>query len=56
MSATEQNPSAGRCGSQRTALLVIGPANDFPREEGAAWGMIRSTVKKNDVVAQACRA
>ncbi len=37
---------------QRTALLVIDPVNDFLSEEGAAWEMTKSTVKKNDVVAQ----
>jgi hypothetical protein len=33
-------------------LLVIDPVNDFLHEEGAAWEMTKSTVKKNDVVAQ----
>lgn len=37
---------------RRTALLVIDPVNDFLSEGGAAWEMTRSTVKKNDVVAQ----
>jgi ureidoacrylate peracid hydrolase len=36
----------------RTALLVIDPVNDFLSEGGAAWEMTKSTVKKNDVVAQ----
>ncbi len=36
----------------RTALLVIDPVNDFLSEGGAAWPMTKSTVKKNDVVAQ----
>jgi ureidoacrylate peracid hydrolase len=35
-----------------TALLVIDPVNDFLHEDGAAWEMTKSTVKKNDVVAQ----
>jgi len=39
----------------RTALLVIDPVNDFLHEEGAAWEMTKSTVKKNDVVAQPAR-
>lgn len=39
----------------RTALLVIDPVNDFLHEEGAAWEMTKSTVKKNDVVAQLAR-
>jgi ureidoacrylate peracid hydrolase len=37
---------------RRTALLVIDPVNDFLSEGGAAWEMTKSTVKKNDVVAQ----
>jgi len=36
----------------RTALLVIDPVNDFLSEGGAAWPMTKSTVKKNNVVAQ----
>lgn len=36
----------------RTALLVIDPVNDFLHEDGAAWEMTKSTVKKNDVIAQ----
>lgn len=36
----------------RTALLVIDPVNEFLHEDGAAWEMTKSTVKKNDVVAQ----
>jgi nicotinamidase-related amidase len=40
---------------RRTALLVIDPVNDFLHEDGAAWGMTKSTVKKNDVVAQLAR-
>lgn len=39
----------------RTALLVIDPVNDFLHEDGAAWEMTKSTVKKNDVVAQLVR-
>jgi ureidoacrylate peracid hydrolase len=38
-----------------TALLVIDPVNDFLHEDGAAWEMTKSTVKKNDVVAQLAR-
>ncbi len=37
---------------RRTALLIIDPVNDFLHEDGAAWGMTKSPVKKNDVVAQ----
>ena len=40
---------------ERTALVVIDPVNDFLHEEGAAWEMTKSTVKKNDVVAQLAR-
>jgi ureidoacrylate peracid hydrolase len=40
---------------RRAALLVIDPVNDFLHEEGAAWEMTKSTVKKNDVVAQLVR-
>ncbi len=32
---------------QRTALLVIDPVNDFLDEDGGAWAMTKSTVKKN---------
>ncbi|MDQ3096139.1 MAG: isochorismatase family protein [Actinomycetota bacterium] len=39
----------------RTVLLVIDPVNDFLHEDGAAWEMTKSTVKKNDVVAQLAR-
>jgi ureidoacrylate peracid hydrolase len=38
-----------------TALLVIDPVNDFLHEDGAAWEMTKSTVKKNDVVSQLAR-
>ena len=38
-----------------TALLVIDPVNDFLHEDGAAWDMTKSTVKKNDLVAQLAR-
>ncbi len=40
---------------QRTALLVIDPVNDFLHEDGGAWAMTKSTVKKNDVVSQLAR-
>lgn len=39
----------------RTAVLIIDPVNDFLHEDGAAWAMTKSTVKKNDVVAQLAR-
>ncbi len=35
----------------RTALLIIDPVNDFLSEGGAAWEMTKTTVEKNDVVA-----
>jgi nicotinamidase-related amidase len=35
----------------RTVVLVIDPVNDFLSEDGAAWELTKSTVKKNDVVA-----
>ncbi len=34
----------------RTALLVIDPVNDFLSEDGAAWDLTESTVRKHDVV------
>jgi glutathione reductase (NADPH) len=36
--------------SEKTALLVIDPVNDFLSEGGAAWDMTKGTVQKNDVV------
>lgn len=39
----------------RTALLIIDPVNDFLHEDGAAWELTKSTVKKNDVVASLAR-
>jgi ureidoacrylate peracid hydrolase len=39
----------------RTAVLIIDPVNDFLHEDGAAWELTKSTVKKNDVVAQLAR-
>ncbi len=47
-----RNQPQGNFDPARTALLVIDPVNDFLSEGGAAWEMTRSTVKKNDVVAQ----
>lgn len=35
----------------RTALLIIDPVNDFLSVGGAAWEMTKTTVEKNDVVA-----
>ena len=40
---------------ERTALLIIDPVNDFLHEDGAAWELTKSTVKKNDVVASLAR-
>ena len=36
--------------SQRTALLVIDPVNDFLSPEGAAWELTKGTVETNEVV------
>jgi ureidoacrylate peracid hydrolase len=53
MTMTPQPPAPSlRFDPQRTALLVIDPVNDFLSEGGAGWEMTKSTVKKNDVVAQ----
>ncbi|SER76776.1 Nicotinamidase-related amidase [Lentzea xinjiangensis] len=52
--ATTGNPSTS-FDPARTAVLVIDPVNDFLHEDGAAWEMTKSTVKKNDVVAQLAR-
>ncbi|SDN10450.1 Nicotinamidase-related amidase [Lentzea albidocapillata subsp. violacea] len=52
--STHGNPSTS-FDPARTAVLVIDPVNDFLHEEGAAWEMTKSTVKKNDVVAQLSR-
>jgi ureidoacrylate peracid hydrolase len=49
---TEPARTSAHFDPQRTALLVIDPVNDFLSEGGAAWEMTKSTVKKNDVVAQ----
>lgn len=50
-----ENPRSTSFDPARTALLVIDPVNDFLHEDGAAWEMTKSTVKKNDVVAQLAR-
>jgi ureidoacrylate peracid hydrolase len=55
MNSDLQHPPTTRFDPQRTALLVIDPVNDFLHEDGAAWEMTKSTVKKNDVVAQLAR-
>jgi ureidoacrylate peracid hydrolase len=49
---SESASSTAHFDPQRTALLVIDPVNDFLSEGGAGWEMTKSTVKKNDVVAQ----
>jgi nicotinamidase-related amidase len=36
--------------SERTALLVIDPVNDFLSEGGAGWELTENTVKMNDVI------
>ena len=48
----DQATSRATFDPRHTALLVIDPVNDFLSEGGAAWEMTKSTVKKNDVVAQ----
>jgi ureidoacrylate peracid hydrolase len=55
MSAPVQVSNPGTFDPQHTALVVIDPVNDFLHEDGAAWEMTKSTVKKNDVVAQLAR-
>jgi ureidoacrylate peracid hydrolase len=55
MSVPVHAPNPGTFDPRRTALLVIDPVNDFLHEDGAAWEMTKSTVKKNDVVAQLAR-
>ncbi len=55
MPSLPQHPTTTRFDPARTALLVIDPVNDFLHEDGAAWEMTKSTVKKNDVVAQLAR-
>ena len=42
--------------SDRTALLVIDPVNDFLSEGGAGWELTKSTVMMNDVVGHLKRA
>lgn len=42
--------------SDRTALLVIDPVNDFLSEEGAGWELTRKTVKMNNVIDNLKRA
>ena len=55
MANSKDTPVTAHFDPERTALLVIDPVNDFLHEEGAAWEMTESTVKKNDVVAQLAR-
>jgi ureidoacrylate peracid hydrolase len=55
MTTATQAPDSVQFEPKRTALLVIDPVNDFLHEDGAAWEMTKSTVKKNDVVAQLAR-
>lgn len=52
LNADSSGGSTAGSDPQRTALLVIDPVNDFLSEGGAAWEMTKSTVKKNNVVAQ----
>jgi nicotinamidase-related amidase len=52
MSTAKTKTTAVGFDPKRTALLVIDPVNDFLSEGGAAWEMTKSTVKKNNVVAQ----
>lgn len=55
MTPVTENSSSVHFDPRRTALLVIDPVNDFLHEDGAAWAMTKSTVKKNDVVNQLAR-
>ncbi len=55
MTPATENPSSVHFDPRQTALLVIDPVNDFLHEDGAAWAMTKSTVKKNDVVNQLAR-
>jgi ureidoacrylate peracid hydrolase len=55
MTATVHDPAPVEFDPRQTALLIIDPVNDFLHEDGAAWEMTKSTVKKNDVVAQLVR-
>ncbi len=55
MTTPTQAPTSVHFEPKRTALLVIDPVNDFLHEERAAWEITKSTVKKNDVVAQLAR-
>src|SRR5437763_1729688 len=45
-----KNDRTLRFPARHTALLVIDPANDFLSEGGAAWDMVETTVKLNQVV------
>lgn len=40
----------------RTALLIIDPVNDFLSEGGAAWDLVKNTVRLHDVVGNLKRA
>ena len=55
MTETLQSQHAVHFDPSRTALLIIDPVNDFLHEDGAGWELTKSTVKKNDVVAQLAR-
>ncbi len=55
MPETTSFAATGSFDPARTALLIIDPVNDFLHEDGAGWEMTKSTVKKNDVVAQLAR-
>jgi ureidoacrylate peracid hydrolase len=55
MTATVHAPTPVEFDPRQTALLIIDPVNDFLHQDGAAWEMTKSTVNKNDVVAQLAR-
>jgi nicotinamidase-related amidase len=42
--------SVMRLDSQRVALVVIDPQNDFLHEDGVAWGVVGKSVKEHNVV------
>ena len=42
--------------TERAALLVIDPVNDFLSEGGAGWELTKNTVKMNDVISHLKRA
>ena len=37
--------------NKTTALVVTDPQNDFLSEDGAAWGLVGDSVRKNNTIA-----